>query len=277
LGQPTKAEPSSPAKKSDPRLTSVEAIQSSFEDLRSNFVFPTEVSFNDSPSDGNPISKLAYSSINRPIREYEQALNKLIGQLDEISSSGNETLRLKRKQVVLDIEKAIEELEGQIEARWVQTRARNTALPEVEHTPEKSGEAQMKPSSGEHADPSVPFENGMYQPEDQSSVSSINANVNPSVDADEAIQTTEDNELSQIPADEGDVAPAPSDAPETAKPLAREALQEASPSGEDTATAFTCSLLASPVNEDSSSNYTIAPFTTQTPEYPLTSMESRPL
>ena len=268
LGQPTKAEPSPPAKKSDPRLTAVEAIQSSFENLRSTFVFPTEVSFNDSPADGNPISKLAYSSINKPIREYEQALNKLISELDEISSSGDETLRLKRKQAVLDIEKAIEELEGQIEARWVQTRAQNTALAQVENTREVNMESQMKPSSGEHAEPSVPAERALSQSEDQRSVSPIDVNVIPRVD--QSIQATDDNEPGEVPANEETVAPVPLDFPETAAPLAEEALPEAS-TPEDSTSASTCDLLASPVHDDSSSNHIITPSTNQTSEYPPSS------
>ena len=184
LEQPAKAEPSPPAKQSDPRLAAVEAIQSSFEGLRSTFVFPTEVSFNDSPANGNPISKLAYSSINKPIREYEQALNKLIGQLDEISSSGDETLRLKRKQAVLDIEKAIEELEGKIEARCVEMRTQKPSASEEGYASGKSADT----SSDKQAHPVASVQTDVAHAEESIS-SSTDTNIHDRVD--ETISKTE--------------------------------------------------------------------------------------
>jgi len=51
-------------------------------------------------------------------------LSSLLSQLDSVDSFGNDDLRLKRKQVVDRVEKALEELESEVEGRW-RTRLAN--------------------------------------------------------------------------------------------------------------------------------------------------------
>ncbi|KAF8665121.1 hypothetical protein AX16_000588 [Volvariella volvacea WC 439] len=102
-------------------------IQSTFHSLESEFVFPAHLDFV-APSDvelsspvspsGSYTSKLAFTSNNQPVRFYQQALGTLLSKLDAVESNGNDELRKKRKEVVAQVEKALEELEDEVERRW---------------------------------------------------------------------------------------------------------------------------------------------------------------
>ncbi|KAJ4485542.1 hypothetical protein J3R30DRAFT_3440314 [Lentinula aciculospora] len=115
-------------------IESIRGIEASLIAIQDEFEFPSEVDFSPSPSrssspvrddvsfasesDTPTLRKLAYTSRNHPIRSYEQALSKLLVQLDEIESHGNADVRLSRKAVVARVEDALEELEQKVEARW---------------------------------------------------------------------------------------------------------------------------------------------------------------
>ncbi|KAF5361614.1 hypothetical protein D9758_007355 [Tetrapyrgos nigripes] len=102
---------------------------------KSDFVFPSQLDFTPTPSrDPSPspspapsaepssptstILKLAYTSRNQPVRYYEQTLSALLTQLDGVESYGNDEVRARRKDVVGRVERALEELEEEIEGRW---------------------------------------------------------------------------------------------------------------------------------------------------------------
>ncbi|KAL0956391.1 hypothetical protein HGRIS_002538 [Hohenbuehelia grisea] len=127
----------------------VENIEAAFASVSADFVFPVQLDFTppSSPSSTKSIPlpgsdaasftssadsvtrHLAYTARNQPLRFYEQALSALLGQLDEVQSFGNDALRSRRKEVVSKVEHALEELEREVEGRWI-SRQRKDAKPE---------------------------------------------------------------------------------------------------------------------------------------------------
>lgn len=103
--------PPSPAEstRSTHSILSIYKIESSFNDLRSSFTFPSTLDFSSNSNE------LAYTPTNTPVRVYEHALNGLLAQLDEVESEGDEEVRGRRREVVRKVEKELEELEGKVE------------------------------------------------------------------------------------------------------------------------------------------------------------------
>ncbi|KAL1720965.1 hypothetical protein EV715DRAFT_249771 [Schizophyllum commune] len=69
-------------------------------------------------STSSPLSKLAYTARNQPVRFYEQSLSALLSQLDAVESWGSEEVRRVRREVVGRVGRALEEVEGEVEGRW---------------------------------------------------------------------------------------------------------------------------------------------------------------
>jgi hypothetical protein len=84
-------------------LTSIRAVRTQFSALESEFKFPPILDFD--------YSELASTSNNAPVRAYELALNGLLERLDAIESDGNEEVRDVRREVVREVERALEEVE----------------------------------------------------------------------------------------------------------------------------------------------------------------------
>ncbi|KAF8494409.1 hypothetical protein F5888DRAFT_1717538 [Russula emetica] len=87
-------------------LTSIRAVRTQFSELESAFKFPPTVDFDH--------SELAVTSNNVPVRTYEYALNGLLERLDAIESDGNEEVRDVRRDVVREVERALEEVERKV-------------------------------------------------------------------------------------------------------------------------------------------------------------------
>lgn len=133
-GKAPEAQTTSSSDDASKALESVKNIEATFITLQDDFEFPSDVDFSPAPSrsssparegsgfasetDTPTVRKLAYTARNHPIRFYEQALTRLLAQLDEIESHGNADVRIKRKAVVALVEGALEELEKKVEARW---------------------------------------------------------------------------------------------------------------------------------------------------------------
>ncbi|KAG6857613.1 hypothetical protein H0H87_010181 [Tephrocybe sp. NHM501043] len=110
-------------------LNEVRSIEAAFLALEADFTFPATLDFiaahlipgspasSDSES-SSAATHLAYTSRNHPVRFYEQALSALLTQLDSVDSFGNDELRASRKEVVSRVEKALEELEKEVEGRY---------------------------------------------------------------------------------------------------------------------------------------------------------------
>ncbi|KAG6885522.1 hypothetical protein C0993_000518 [Termitomyces sp. T159_Od127] len=129
----------------------VRSIEAAFHTLQADFAFPATLDFvsshlipgNSATSDSESsslTSHLAYTSRNYPVRFYEQALGALLAQLDSIDSFGNDDLRATRKEVVNRVEKALEELEKEVDGRYRTRLAKEVKSLPVETTiaPESS-------------------------------------------------------------------------------------------------------------------------------------------
>jgi len=90
-------------------FTIIQDIRSALEKLSSDFSLPSSLDFADDEADG-----LAYTPTNAPIRVYEHALDGLLEQLDAIESDGDEEVRVERRAVVKEVEKAIEDVERKV-------------------------------------------------------------------------------------------------------------------------------------------------------------------
>ncbi|KAF8596007.1 hypothetical protein BDV93DRAFT_80133 [Ceratobasidium sp. AG-I] len=99
-----------------PSHTTISHILSSLATLQSDFAFPTQLDF--APSATSSSSKLAYTSANAPVHQYEHQLTGLLTQLDAVESYGDEDVRKARKDAVKAIEKELEELDGKKAEAW---------------------------------------------------------------------------------------------------------------------------------------------------------------
>ncbi|KAF8206578.1 hypothetical protein K438DRAFT_1756566 [Mycena galopus ATCC 62051] len=110
----------------------IQRVARAFRVLSSEFAFPSRLDFVQQPavSANYPAAKLPYTPRNAPVRNYENALNDLLSQLDAIDSEGDAVVRRQRKLVVGMVEKALEDLDRIVEGRWKlqDTQGNNTRL-----------------------------------------------------------------------------------------------------------------------------------------------------
>jgi len=99
-------------------LTTIRAVRTQFSALESAFRFPPVLDFDH--------SELAVYPNNAAVREYEQALTGLLEQLDAIDSDGDEEVRDVRREVVREVERALEDVEQK-----VREQAPQAPVPEV--------------------------------------------------------------------------------------------------------------------------------------------------
>ena len=99
-------------------LTAIRAVRTQFSALESGFKFPSVLDF--------VHSELAVSSKSAPVRAYEQALTGLLERLDAIESDGDEEVRDVRREVVREVERALEDVE-----RKVKEQAPQVPVPEA--------------------------------------------------------------------------------------------------------------------------------------------------
>jgi hypothetical protein len=106
-------------------LGRIKAIARRFEELKEAFVFPASVDLQDEAA-AEP--KLAYTQNNYAIHAFDDALSKLLVQLDGIESHGILEVRERRKQVVNMVEKEAQALEE----RWKAAAKVQQQGPEME-------------------------------------------------------------------------------------------------------------------------------------------------
>lgn len=109
-------------------LKKLRSIQSSFDALRDEFAAspaaenPSTLVFASratSTSTENEVPRLAYNTpANRPLQSYEEALTRLLIQLDGVESGGDREVKKRRKGLVLDVERALEGLENLKKQGW---------------------------------------------------------------------------------------------------------------------------------------------------------------
>ncbi|KAH9043335.1 hypothetical protein EDB85DRAFT_938726 [Lactarius pseudohatsudake] len=87
-------------------LTAIRAVRNQLSTLESTFKFPVDLDFDQ--------SVLGISPNNAPLRAHENMLNGLLEHLDAIESDGDEEVRNTRREVVREVEKALEGLERRV-------------------------------------------------------------------------------------------------------------------------------------------------------------------
>ncbi|GAA5913367.1 Snl1p [Sporobolomyces salmoneus] len=108
--QPPPESPATPAPPPpDPRLVSLSQLDSATQrllNLRKSFVLPSRLTFQPTSTPESP--KLDYASNNKPFHAYEEALTKLLIELDGIDSCGGDMdIRTRRKNLVVEIEREL--------------------------------------------------------------------------------------------------------------------------------------------------------------------------
>lgn len=113
-------------------LAEIAALNRMFTSLKNTFVFPPGPLEAISDSD---VPQLAYNATNAAIHAYQRALADFLSQLDGIDSFGFQGVREARKQLVVKIEQAMEELEQMITERLTGRAAPTvdqSAIPDAE-------------------------------------------------------------------------------------------------------------------------------------------------
>ncbi|KAG6812056.1 hypothetical protein H0H92_004587 [Tricholoma furcatifolium] len=241
-------------------LDQVRNIEAAFHALESDFTFPLTLDFitahlssssaspdsaSSSDSESSSVTThLAYTSRNHPVRFYEQALGALLTQLDSIESFGNETLRATRKEVVDLVEKALEELEKEVDGRWrarVAKEAKKAApapAEQVEAEPKDEAVPSESPSTALESEPTVETDASPAEAEQAQAI------VTPASDAQPQ------PEVATTPSSESSAQPeAPSDSPVAHNGPTSETLEDATTPAEAPASAdeFPPSLSASSI------------------------------
>ncbi|TFY80611.1 hypothetical protein EWM64_g3401 [Hericium alpestre] len=171
---------------------------------------------------------LAYTPTNAPVRAYEHALNHLLERLDAVESEGDEEVRRRRKEVVLDVERALAEVDRRLREMRAAGRAREVEVAvdidvqavvettEVAAAPEGAPavEAVELPSAAQSY--SIPIADGTPATNDE--VESAEAAASPealpaAVEVDGSHNTTQTNDASVV-----DEAPTPTPAADVQEP-----------------------------------------------------------
>ncbi|CAE6391428.1 unnamed protein product [Rhizoctonia solani] len=129
--------PSVASDASDASLNSIALLQGKYESLRSEFTFPSELTF--APTNRiTPASAptLLYNPTNAPVHAYENALTNLLTELDAVESFGDEHVRDVRRSLVKSVEAELEALEEKKREAWRNQQEIKVVAPvSVEPTP----------------------------------------------------------------------------------------------------------------------------------------------
>ena len=195
---PTDVDSDSDSPKRTQALTAIAEIAHTFDTLRRTFTFPS------GPLERDPHSsapRLAYSAQNSVVHAYENALSELLTKLDAVESFGFKAVRDARKELVVNIERELEELERKVV----------TALGVGEEEKKDEGKAEETMDEEEVEKSIVEVED--VHMEDHPTAAPTEAPISPEVPAlqDEHM---EDHESSQPQAELDLNAPANSNTPE---------------------------------------------------------------
>lgn len=106
------------------RLESLKALQTKFNGLQVNFVEPNTLDFQSTSTNLDNL-KLAFTSNNAPFLAFEDALTRLLIELDGVESGGEEEIRNVRKHLVREIEAELEHLEGIKKSEFLKLSTKN--------------------------------------------------------------------------------------------------------------------------------------------------------
>ncbi|QRV72545.1 BAG domain protein [Ceratobasidium sp. AG-Ba] len=124
--------PSTSSDASDASLHSIAHLQEKYDTLRAGFTFPSDLVFAPALSSPAASPSLMYNPTNAPVHAYENALTKLLTELDAVESFGDEHVRDVRRTLARNVEAELETLEERKRAAW---RKQQDATPVVESTP----------------------------------------------------------------------------------------------------------------------------------------------
>ena len=131
------------------RLRTLRNIQERFDSLKGVFVDPARLvfaasteykrdvdvsamfslDFNAEKSHTAPV--LAFTPLNRPLQAYEEALTRLLVELDDVPSQGSTTVKTERKQLVRTIEAELARLDALKVDIWNKQRAVTASLVDI--------------------------------------------------------------------------------------------------------------------------------------------------
>ncbi|BGP22473.1 apoptosis regulator [Rhodotorula toruloides] len=100
-----------PADERTQHLQQLDGIKRRFEELSSKFSPPLPPSLTFQPSASSNAPKLEYTSTNAPVHGYEDALTKLLMELDGVESGGDLEVRTRRKELVRNVESEAQRVE----------------------------------------------------------------------------------------------------------------------------------------------------------------------
>ncbi|KAI9058722.1 hypothetical protein FKP32DRAFT_1614556 [Trametes sanguinea] len=111
-------------------LTQIKDVEDALRKLQSTFEFPEHLDFvnpvsSETANDSDEPGPLAYTPNNTPVHAYEHALNQLLMKLDGIESNGDLQVRGRRKEVVREVERALEAVERRVEESRERERERS--------------------------------------------------------------------------------------------------------------------------------------------------------
>ncbi|KAJ3491918.1 hypothetical protein NLI96_g380 [Meripilus lineatus] len=157
----------------DLSLGTIKDIEEELHSIQSSFTFPHHIDFPETElnaqrstsSSSDSELKLAYTPNNKSIHAYEHALNDLLMKLDAIDSQGLEDVRGRRKEVVGEIERALNEVvrkvEDSRERASLSDKPVHTTIPLAESTEEPiiahSGEPVATVNSNDKVTAPVPI------------------------------------------------------------------------------------------------------------------------
>ncbi|KZT00267.1 uncharacterized protein LAESUDRAFT_753269 [Laetiporus sulphureus 93-53] len=118
-------------------LGAIKDIEETLRTLEATFVFPTRLDF--AAENG-----LMYTANNSALHAYEHELNGLLARLDAVDSRGDTEVRGRRKEVVLQVERALEEIERRVEQSREREGEDEDAAPSQTEEPAAS-EPESKP------------------------------------------------------------------------------------------------------------------------------------
>jgi hypothetical protein len=117
-----------PKKASSESLAQLDSIKSEIDLAKSQFTFPTSLSFSTTPSDS---PSLLYNKQNKPYHAQNNRLLQLLLAADGVASNGDREVRRKRKEIVKLVEGEIEKLEKKRDEYWEEVRERREVTGEV--------------------------------------------------------------------------------------------------------------------------------------------------
>jgi len=104
-------------------------IESELALAKSQFTFPTTLSFGPQTSDSSP--SLLFNKTNKPYHAQNNRLLQLLLQADGVASNGDREVRRRRKSVVKAVEGEIEKLERKRDEYWAEVKERRDVTGEV--------------------------------------------------------------------------------------------------------------------------------------------------